>query len=254
MILEKAVPSSTYTGQVGCLFLYGPPGGGKTEFAAGAPKPIWFDFERSTDTLANSRFPEYRKIPVLRNGTHFKNMQEFITGVKEAVASPDFETIVIDSVTRLQRFQMLEYLMVKEGATAKELNYTKELVNASRTHYKAEIQDWGFSTNLLDELFGVLDKSGKTIILIGHDITEKDELTGIIHTRFALTPALAGAVASLVSVVGYLKAANKPGKGIVRTLTVNPTGKEISKNRLGLLDPVIEEPTWEKLTQLIKGK
>lgn len=253
-LLDKAVPSETYAGQIGCFFLYGPPGVGKTELAAGAPNPIWFDFERSTDTLANSRFPKYRQIPVLRVPKDLPDMQTFIKAVKEAVKS-DFETIVIDSVTRLQRYQMNEYLQVQEGAGASVLNYTKELIKSGRNHYTAQIQDWGFSTNLLDELFMTLDGCGKNIILIGHDKTDKDDLTGQIKTSFALTPALSGAIASLVSVVGYMDVKKRPGlnQPPMRILKLNPQGREVAKNRLGLMDPEIIDPTWDKIIQLVKG-
>lgn len=234
------------------LFLYGPPGVGKTLFAADAPSPFWFDFERSTDTLATSSNPVHRKIPTLRIPLHIKTMTDFLSAVKEVIASPDIKTIVIDSTTRLQRFQMNEFLTVMEGDGAAQLNYTKELIKKSRNHYTAQIQDWGFSTNLLDELFMALDGSGKNIVLIGHAQTEKEEATGLWHTHFDLTPSLAGKVATLVSVIGYLQVKALPGRPPERALMVNPDGKKVAKNRLGLQVPEIKDPSWAKMMTLIK--
>lgn len=49
-ILDKAKPADELPRWMK-LLLYGPPGAGKTELAAGAPKPFFLDFERSTETL-----------------------------------------------------------------------------------------------------------------------------------------------------------------------------------------------------------
>lgn len=237
------------------MFLYGQMGSGKTYFVGDAPKPLWFDFENSTDTLATSGNPKHKSIQVLKWGKDFKDFEEFCKALKEVGQDTNnewCETVVLDSTTAMQFLQMQEGLLAQEGASAQVLNYKRELAkNGSKSHYRAEIQDWGFSTNLLNEIFYYLNGLQKNIVLIGHDMTEKDELTGTINTRMALTPSLAGKVGSLVSVVGYLTVKKGlQGQDPKRKLIVNPYGREAAKNRLGIVHPDIEDPSWDKLHKL----
>lgn len=237
------------------MFLYGPMGSGKTYLIGDAPKPLWFDFENSTDTLATSGNPKHKQAQVLKWGKDFKDFEQFCEALREVVADTNnnwCETVVLDSTTAMQALQMQEALLVQEGASAKVLGYKKEFAkDRVSSHYKAEIQDWGFSTNLLNEIFYVLNGLQKNLVLIGHDVTEKDELTGAINTRMALTPSLAGKVGSLVSVVGYLTVKKGlQGQDPKRKLIVNPYGREAAKNRLGVIHPEIEDPSWDKIYKL----
>ena len=83
------------------LLLAGDPGAGKTVMAAGAPEPIWFDSERSVDTLRF--YPEYQGIPYIKlrsiDGSNRANRWTKVKKlVKEAVECGSYGTIVIDTV------------------------------------------------------------------------------------------------------------------------------------------------------------
>lgn len=83
------------------VLLYGPSGAGKTRFAATFPKPLFLDLEnglRSTiQVKAVLRYPANPK----RQITTFSQVQKFIELVK-ADTNPQYETIVVDSLTELQ--------------------------------------------------------------------------------------------------------------------------------------------------------
>jgi len=208
------------------ILLYGEAGSGKTRFCADAPKPIWFDFESSSETLRY--WPELNGIEVKRP----KDIAELVRDIKKAVADPNVETVVIDSITSALDFYMR---MEAEKRADKRDKYT---------FYEA---DYKYATQVFGDLFGMLQTAPINVAIIGHQREFRDPTTNEVKEVYPdITPRLQQAVTRLVNVVAYYTCTNT-SKGANRKLYVNRTSKVEAKNRLNIPDIYIENPTWKEL-------
>lgn len=213
------------------VLIYGPPGGGKTKWVAeNVPKPLWIDFEKSTETL--KKFPEHKDIRVTRVGAD-ENPQAVVEYVKKEVRSGSLDTLVLDTISTSQLFQLTD------------------LVRNSN-HDLALIQDYRVSTNFFGELFYWLQSQPIHVVLIAH---EKDFYEGELSSRKKVatgpnvTPALHEAVRQLVNGVFRFEAVTKGlGKNAEithRQMLVNAQGLYVAKNRYNVQELIVENPTWD---------
>lgn len=215
------------------LCLYGPQGAGKTALAATAPKPAWIDFERSSETL-RSMPVQFHSIPILKPDS----MDDVFEAVKDFPNSP-YETLVLDTGTNMQFFQLRE-----EMVKAKKKN-------ASRDIYLPLFQEFRISSEMLYDIFVKLQDMEKHVIVICHEKEEWEVINDtkvLMNIRPDLTPAVASKLNGLLNFTGRLE--YKAGMGsnpAKRILTVNPSGKITAKNRLGIQETSIENPILEKI-------
>jgi phage nucleotide-binding protein len=207
--------------------IYGQAGAGKTRFCADAPKPLWFDFESSTETLRH--WPEYENIPVKRPN----DINELRRDIESATKDPDVGTIVIDSIT-----SSLDYY----------LRQRMDSVAAKRDKYSLYEADYKYATQVFTDLFGFLQDIPIHVIIIGHERifrdTESGRVTGIVPD---VTPRLQQAVTRLVNVVGYFEIEPSQHKGATRKLYLNRTKVIEAKNRLNIQETYIENPEWKEI-------
>lgn len=228
MYLEQAKPADELPYYVK-LLLYGPPGAGKTYFAANAPNPTFVDVERSTETLR--RVPDFRRIPVFTP----KSFEEIDGYCREVVQKKKFDTIVIDTIGRAQSKQIREYLKAETQDGKK------------RSKYLALWGDYRVSTNMLDEFFVFLQDAPINLIFVAHADQDVDPETKNVKSIYPdLTPQLRAALTGLVNVVAYLDTSAGLGQ-IERRLTVNPYNKIIAKNRLNIQESVIKNPDFKSI-------
>jgi phage nucleotide-binding protein len=205
--------------------LYGQPGSGKTRFCADAPKPIWLDFESSTETLRH--WPEYRSTPVKRP----RSIDELVKDVKKAVIDPEVDTVVIDSITSALDFYMRD---------AAEKRASK------RDKFEFWEADYKYATQVFTDLFGILQNAPINVVIIGHERVFRDA-EGKLETIVPdITPRLQQAVSRLVNVVAYLTCTNTQ-KGAIRKLYLNRTSVIEAKNRLNIQEIYLENPTWKEV-------
>lgn len=213
------------------LLLYGPSGAGKTRFAAEAPNPVWIDVERSTETFRN--IPEYSDIPVFRPKS-FTDIDQFC---REVVRKKAYDTIVIDTIGRVQNNQIVENLeeVTKDGKGGRK-----------RSQYMPLWGDYRESTNIIDPLFVFLQEADIHVIIIAHDRIDMDPDTkSVVRISPDLTPTLAGALIGLINVVGYLEVVSTITGTRERKLTINPINKIEAKNRLNIQEASIKQPTFK---------
>lgn len=215
------------------MLLYGHPGSGKTRFCADAPNPIWIDTENSTETLRN--WPEYKHIPTRTP----KNSEEIFEIIKEAIKSPEVDTIVIDSVTSALDFflrQRVEAVIKKDPNKRSDPNILYEA-------------DYKYLTQVFSRLFNDLTQAPLNVVVIFHEGIYRNPETQKIEAIFPdVTPRLRQAVSRLVNVVAYLEAEHSELRNTSkRKLYVNPTGIIEAKNRLNISKVAIENPEWKTL-------
>lgn len=207
--------------------IYGQAGSGKTRFAADSPKPFWFDFESSSETLRH--WPEYRDTPCKKP----RDIDELRRDIQQAILDPDIDTVVIDSITT-----SLDYY----------LRQRMERVAAKRDKYELYEADYKYATQVFTDLFGFLQDAPIHVVIIGHERTFRDPESGHVTSIVPdVTPRLQQAVTRLVNVVGYLEIRTSSQKGNSRRLYVNRTNTIEAKNRLNIQETYIENPNWKEL-------
>lgn len=212
--------------------IYGPPGAGKTRWAASAPKPKYYDWENSTTTL---EFVEDLKWIVDEGRVvKYPDPLELFNAIRKDVRDPNVDTIVIDSFTTAVDTYLQDYM---ESQNRKD----------EFTRYDS---DYGPATNLFTKLFTRLQRSSINVVLVGHERFDRsaDREQSITKIYPAVTPALRSAVTRLVDFCGYLEL--KPGsssKPAERRMYCNPTHLIEAKNRLNIQEQYLVNPTWETL-------
>lgn len=214
------------------VLIYGQPGAGKTRFAAGAPKPKFYDFENSTTTL--EYVPELVWIIEQNRVVRYPDPLELFNSIRKDVRDPEVETIVIDSFTTAVDTYLQDY-MEKQGRKDEFTRYDS---------------DYGPATNLFTKLFTRLQRASINVILVGHERFDRSNDREQTVTRIYpyVTPALRSAVTRLVDFAGYLEI--QPGtqnRAATRRMYCNPTHLIEAKNRLNIQELYLENPTWDTI-------
>lgn len=209
------------------FLLYSPQGEGKTAWTAlNAPKPVWLDFERSSDTIKSMGL-NHIDIVSIGPGTKPKEVVDFCRDVEQS----EYETVVLDTISTSQMFQLGD-----------------SVANSKADH--PLIQDYRDSTAFFTDIFFRLQHANINVVLIAHERTHYE---GDLSNRRkvaigpAVTPALHDAVTQLVSGVFRLQKKQGIGKDAQPTWSMlcNSKGLYMAKNRYNITDVEIENPTWD---------
>lgn len=226
-ILDRAKPVDDYEEWFKAL-IYGEPGTRKTTFACTAPNPLWVGFERSEDTL---RHIGYGHIPVIRP----KTMVEVDQIIQAFIKSTKFETIVFDTATRMQLFQLSEHMKT-----------------VGRDRFLPFQADFRKSGAVLDDMFARLQDAEKHVIILAHRKVFVDPDTKrITAIRPDLTPRLRDAIEGLLNVVAYTELQKAAGKPPDQVMYFSSENKFFAKNRLHLVEKQVN-PTFDSVFK--KGK
>lgn len=210
------------------LCLYGPPGSGKTTLASDAPKPVWLDFENSSETLRNSK----SDIPIMTRD-ELKDAEAVIRWVQND--TNDYETIVVDTISSMNETWLLEYMKKKNP---KDLTVV------------ASQPDFRILNHQMKRFFYALIECNKHVILIAHEKVWRDDKSDtprVLEVRPALPPGAEASVERLVNEVFYLESKSQLNGPDKRKLHVSAQGKVLAKNRQGLDVSVIDNPTWKEV-------
>jgi hypothetical protein len=236
-ITDKIVDFDEDAGPLKVL-VYGDPGVGKSVFAATAPKPLFIDIERGLRSLKNH--PEISQYVKRFPLNTVKELEDLFWKIKEGhEAFADRETIVFDTFSALQKKRLDEQL--KEG-------HEKD---SSKNPYLATQGDYKGNTQHLRRLivqFCELDRFH--IVVITHATEVKDEFSGALLLRPALTPKLAETFEELMDVYCYMTSTPEQD-GVVRRIQISPGQRVKAKNRVGGLPPIIQDPNFN---MLLNGK
>lgn len=220
------------------ILLYGHSGVGKTYLAGTAAdddrtRPVLvIDAEGGSRTLVG------KDHVVVVKPERFKDVTDLYIWLRDTDPLP-YKTVVLDSITEIQALGLRDILL-----TAKDPSFPG-------------LQDYGRSneqiTRLVRRFRDLAHTRGLNVIFTALAREDRDEATGFILTRPALTPKAAEGICGAVDTVAYLDLDTKTGK---RRLRIAPTAQILAKHRYppGVpgLPEVILDPTIPAL--LLQGK
>lgn len=196
--------------------------------------------------------------------------------------------VAIDSLTELQKRSMDRILDIKHGTgliddgeiiTAEDDDETPEgndekpalpsaddddeitLVTdfADFEVPAATLPDYGSNTNQMRKLVRAFRDLPMNVIFTALERESKDDTTGEMFTRPALTDKLAEDVQGYVDIVGYyytrtVQLEDQKEPTIERILQVQPFKNRQAKDRSGMLGNGVKNPTFTRIMNLITGK
>jgi phage nucleotide-binding protein len=205
------------------MVLFGVPGCGKTTLAASAQDSphgrnvLFIDVEGGTRSIADRA-----NIDVIRPESiaDVQELYHWLIDMSDVGQEP-YKTIVIDTISELQRLGM------------------KDILQKSRDPNFPGIQEWAKSNEQISALVrafrNLAQLKGWNVIFTAHANEQKDEVTGAILIRPNLTPKAAELVCGAVDVVGYMTR-DYDGKHHLR---LEPSNTIVAKYRQPLTGPVL---------------
>lgn len=180
--------------------IYAQPGTGKTTLACSAPNAVLFDFDGGVNRINGAH-----QVPTVQVHTWEEAMQAFA----EVKASPEYQSIVIDTVGKMLAF-MEEYI--------KRTDPKKRKADGSLS-----LQGYGVRKQMFINFIKEAATMGKHVIFVAHEIEQKRNEETIIR------PEVGGSSASdllkELDLVGYMEMSGK-----IRTISFDPCEKFYAKN------------------------
>lgn len=222
----------TSTWEAPKILIYGPPGTGKSVLAAQAPRPtLILDYDvMGVNYLVNAKDTEGNPV-VNAEGVRVARMVsvselEILVATLRKTGHDTFNSVILDGITSMQVFHRETLLGTK--------------LQASR-------QDFGTNTEWVRRILRGLLDCKMTVVLTAVDQQVAND--GTLQSSPAITPALLKMVEWMLPVIAYLDAdtAIEQDGSVSKTrrlFTVN-TSTVRAKDRTGLLQPLIVNPTWE---------
>ena len=180
------------------VFLYGDSGAGKTHASTTAPKPCILLTEPNGRLTIHSSNPDTIVVDVMREGAErncppLQIVREFFKAAMDGSLKEQTgcETIVLDSLTELQRMLHDEILDQKRGSSKAEVMFT--------------LQDWGILTDRMRKMIRAIRDLPFHIVCTALAQNETNDSTG---DRYVI-PSFQGKkmpneIAGYFSIVGYV--------------------------------------------------
>lgn len=217
-------------------------GMGKTSLAASFPKPIFIRAEDGLQAIPEDRRPD--AFPVLDGTTATKSVEALWDQLLALMQSNhEYETVVIDSVTALERLFLAAVL--ESDPKAKSINQALGGYGAGRAAIAAMHQRVRKAAGLLNT------RKNMHVVFIAHADIETMRLPDsddYMRYSLRLPPASLPPYVDDVDVVGFIRletytsgAEGERKKAVStgdRELIVHATASNVSKNRYGICDPL----------------
>jgi hypothetical protein len=245
--LSKEIPNPK-------MVIYGPPGSRKTSFAGEADDPVWLDWERSADTI--SVLIRKGHLPSTIGCFRPKTLAQAKDLTAEIIKSGRYKTLVIDTVTRMQKKQMREYIAHHPSVTGKRVQTLPGSGTITRDENTTWQSDFNYSTTFIDNFLMDLMDAPIGVIMIAHDKEKQrasESQNGIVTYTLEkiepnLTPKLQESMTELFSLVGYMTVKSSAvGGNTEHRLRVNASNIIVAKNRLDIREPEIINPKYKEI-------
>lgn len=216
------------------VILYGEAGSGKTSLMKEMPKPLLLmDWDGKYDPLVGTPGIEVVSYYSAEASDATKLITRFWADWKEAKRDPKWATIVVDSLTSLDR--TLERFVV--------LNSGKNKAPDDR----ATIQEYG-DLKLWYKTFlnSICSASDKNIIILAHEQFKEDDESGIISIRPKVTGKIGEDLSSIFKDTWFLEV-KQESAGLKRVLHYQKYKKYVCASVTLVGNGSIEEPTFKKI-------
>ncbi len=201
--------------------VYGPSSTGKTCFAAGFPTPIrYLDFDNKVSSAAQfyigqERLNEidvtqYAQIPRETRMMQFLADVQSLFQLANSGKALGYKTIVLDSLTTLVQYMLEDYLNVSR----KEIKRPGPDMTC--------MQDYGLLDTHTSQLMKSILALEANIVVIGHAVQDKDEVSGII-TNQVLMPGKGAAKLPIYFEEVYFSKVDASGKFLLQTQSDSKT-------------------------------
>lgn len=149
------------------IFIYGPPGCGKTLFACGSQKrrTFYFNIENGYKTILTWKGDETGMYPpcnlgLIHSTPYIETYDQYLQAWEFLVRNyKNYDLMVLDTATELANTFMRDHL-------------------AKRNKMFAEIQDWGFVLSRLEFFFSKMRSLPMTKIVLAHEGMRENKNTG----------------------------------------------------------------------------
>lgn len=221
------------------MLIYGNSGAGKTRLAGSADavpdlrRVLFIDVEGGTLTLRNT---EYNEVEVVR----VRSWQEMEAVYKELMLpGHGFNTIVVDSLTELQKLSMDRIMrrLVEEDADAVE-NVDGDLV--------PQIREWNINIEQTRKVVRKFRDLPVNTIFTALEHSDKNMMRGTTRRKPSLSGKVKDEVAAFLDIVVYLYTKERDVDGESkqqRMLLTGQTEDTVAKDRSNRLPMVIPDPT-----------
>jgi adenylate kinase family enzyme len=212
------------------VYIFGPPGCGKTTLAALAPNPGFIMVDRNGHRALRRLGNDYSNIPMLRTRT----WNEFEDGCKRlkmkwAEHWESLETIIVDTFSRAQQLSNKQQLK-SLGAGRKDLSENEFRITNSR----------------MEDMMSVLQDYGKNTVFLAHQREDKDDAGSTILFRPANSEGTMGNVIAQTDGVFYMTAIGRENGSAERRLRTMSTPLILAKSRFAeTLPHEIKNPDQE---------
>lgn len=217
--------------------IYGDPGAGKTLFAASAPKPLILDCENSRRSIMD--FPAIAARCKILKVRSFNALDQIFWHLMNGDI-PDIESVVIDTISELQR-RNLDEIMMK--AKAKDEN---------RNLFLPFQGDYKISTESMRKMVTMFRDLPFHLIITAHRLEDVDQATGQRFVRPEVTPKLASTLKGVFDLQGFMTYSTVDAEGndhFSNSLQVRQRAGVEAKCRLRHLSTHVENPNFGHLLE-----